>query len=287
MRPGWRSLLFVPANAPQRWAKAHTRGADCVIVDLEDSIPPDAKAAARPLCTEAVNALAGQGAKVAVRVNNDPAHLAEDLNAAIGASLASVVFPKVEQPDQLAALDGQLNAIEAARGLARGATRVIAVIESPAAVERIAAIANGPRLIGLCLGSEDFALSLGRQPSPLALDLVCQQVAYAAAARGLMGLGMACGIGNFTDLDNWVIEARRAHGMGLTGALAIHPNQIAGLNAAFGASEAEVRDAQAILTAWEARTEGVVSHNGQMLDLPIVKRARRLLEAAGRATVRA
>lgn len=283
MRPGWRSLLFVPANAPRRWAKAHTRGADCVIVDLEDSTQPEAKAAARPLCTEAVRALAANGATVAVRVNNDPACLAEDLQAGVSPDLAAILLPKVERADELAALDARLTAIEAARGMARGATRVIAVIESPAALERLSAIADGPRLIGLAVGSEDFALSLGRQPTPLALDLVCQKIAYAAAARGLMGLGMACGIGNFTDLDAWALEARRAHGMGLTGALAIHPNQIAALNAAFGASEAELADARAILAAWEKREGGVVSHNGRMLDQPVVERARRLLHAAGEA----
>lgn len=283
MRPGWRSLLFVPANAPQRWAKAHTRGADCIIVDLEDSTQPEAKAAARPLCTEAVRKLRANGATVAVRVNNDPAFLAEDLQAAVSPDLSAIILPKVERVEELAALDAQLAAIETAGGMARRATRVIAVIESPAALERLTAIADGPRLVGLCVGSEDFSLSLGRPPTPLALDLVCQQVAYAAAARGLMGLGMACGIGNFTDLDAWAAEAKRAHGMGLTGALAIHPNQIAALNAAFGASEAELAEARAILAAWDRREDGVVSHNGRMLDQPVVERARRLLQSAGQA----
>jgi citrate lyase subunit beta/citryl-CoA lyase len=283
MTPGWRSLLFVPANAPQRWAKAHTRGADCIIVDLEDSTQPEAKAAARPLCTEAVRKLRANGATVAVRVNNDPAFLAEDLQAAVSPDLSAIILPKVERVEELAALDAQLAAIETAGGMARRATRVIAVIESPAALERLTAIADGPRLVGLCVGSEDFSLSLGRPPTPLALDLVCQQVAYAAAARGLMGLGMACGIGNFTDLDAWAAEAKRAHGMGLTGALAIHPNQIAALNAAFGASEAELAEARAILAAWDRREDGVVSHNGRMLDQPVVERARRLLQSAGQA----
>lgn len=283
MTPGWRSLLFVPANAPQRWAKAHTRGADCIIVDLEDSTQPEAKAAARPLCTEAVRKLRANGATVTVRVNNDPAFLAEDLQAAVSPDLSAIILPKVERVEELAALDAQLAAIETAGGMARRATRVIAVIESPAALERLTAIADGPRLVGLCVGSEDFSLSLGRPPTPLALDLVCQQVAYAAAARGLMGLGMACGIGNFTDLDAWAAEAKRAHGMGLTGALAIHPNQIAALNAAFGASEAELAEARAILAAWDRREDGVVSHNGRMLDQPVVERARRLLQSAGQA----
>jgi citrate lyase subunit beta/citryl-CoA lyase len=283
MRLGWRSLLFVPANAPQRWNRAHMRGADCIIVDLEDSTQPEAKAAARPLCAEAVRTLVANGATAAVRVNNDPAYLAEDLQAAVSPALSAIILPKVERAEDMTSLDAQLAAVEAARGMARGSTRAIAVIESPAALERLSAIADAPRLIGLCVGSEDFALALGRPPTPLALDLVCRQVAYAAAARGLMGLGMACGIGNFTDLDAWASEAKRAHGMGLTGALAIHPNQIAALNAAFGASEAELAEARAILAAWDRRDSGVVSHNGRMLDQPVVERARRLLQSVGEA----
>jgi citrate lyase subunit beta/citryl-CoA lyase len=198
-------------------------------------------------------------------------------------NLAAVILPKVERAEELAALDAQLAAIETGCGMAQGVTCVIAVIESPAALERLYDIADGPRLIGLCVGSEDFSLTLGRPPTPLALDLVCQQVAYAAAARGLMGLGMACGIGNFTDLDAWSTEAKRAHGMGLTGALCIHPNQIDALNTAFGASEAELAEARAILTAWDKRESGVISHNGRMLDQPVVERARRLLQSAGEA----
>lgn len=281
MLPRWRSLLFVPANAPQRWAKAHTRGADAIIVDLEDSTQPDAKAAARPLAAAAVKTLHANGAFVAVRVNNDPAFLDDDLSAVVAPGLAAIVLPKVEQADELRALDHRLMELETLTGLYGDSVRVIAVIESPAALERLAAIAHGPRLIGLALGSEDFALALGRPPAPACLDLACQLVAYAAAARGLMGLGMACGIGDFTDLDAWTREAQRAHAMGLTGALAIHPNQIAPLNAAFGHSAADIAEARAILAAWDTRQGGVVSHNGRMLDQPVVERARRLLADSG------
>ncbi|MDZ4760956.1 MAG: CoA ester lyase [Alphaproteobacteria bacterium] len=277
MTPGWRSLLFVPAAAQKLWARAHTRGADCIIVDLEDSTQPEAKSAARALASEAVRAIAQQGADVVVRVNNDPEHLEADLMAAATPGLRAIVFPKTASAAEIQALDARLKAIEDERALASGSIGVVAVIEDPLALERIASIAEAPRLIGLCLGSEDFALALGRAPSPASLDLACQQVAYAAAARGLMGLGMACGIGNFTDLDRWNAEARRAYAMGLTGALAIHPNQIAGLNAAFGASEAEIEDARAILAAWDQRTSGVVSHLGRMIDQPVVERARRIV----------
>lgn len=277
----WRSMLFVPAAAPQRWQKAHTRGADALIVDLEDSTQPEAKAAARAQAGDAIRHLAGNGATVTVRVNNDAALLADDLEAVVMAGLSAIVMPKVEQASELESLSAMLDALEYEAGLERNAVRVVAVIESPRALERVTSIADAPRLCGLCLGSEDFSLSLGRKPAPLSLDLAAMQIAYAASARGIMGIGMATGIANFTDLDAFGAEARRAHAMGLTGAMCIHPNQVATLNAAFGFSEEEIAEARAVLVAWDRRIDGVVSHNGKMIDQPVVERARRLLSAAG------
>lgn len=283
MMQNWRSMLFVPAAAPQRWAKAHTRGADAIIVDLEDSTQPEAKADARAQATEAVKTLLANGAAVTARVNNDPAYLSDDLDAVVLEGISAIVLPKVESVADLENLSALLDALEYERGMDRNTIKAIAVIESPRALERIVSIADGPRLIGLSLGSEDFALSIGRPPAPLSLGLAAQTIAYAASARGFMGIGMATGIANFTDLDAFAAEARRSHAMGLTGAMCIHPNQIAVLNQCFGHSEAEVAEAQAILSAWDTRVDGVVSHNGQMIDQPVVERARRLLKSAGLA----
>jgi len=281
MRPNWRSLLFVPAAAPQRWAKAHTRGADAIIVDLEDSAQPEDKSQARAFATDAVKTLAANGAQVTVRINNDPDHMEADLEAVVTEGLRAIVLPKVENAAEVEALSSRLEALEYERGMERLTIKVIAVIESPRALERIREIADGPRLIGLSLGSEDFALSIGRPPAPLSLGLAAQTIAYAASARDLMGLAMACGIGNFTDLAAWTSEARRSHAMGLTGAMCIHPAQVGPLNAEFGASETEIAEARAIVAAWEGRTDGVVSYNGRMIDQPVVERARRLLASSG------
>lgn len=276
-------MLFVPAAASQRWQKAHTRGADAIIVDLEDSTQPEAKAAARLLAIDAVRTLNANRANVTVRVNNDAHYLADDLEAVVVPGLRAIVLPKVEQAAELDSLSAMLDALEYEHELERGAVGVIAVIESPRALEQVTAIASGPRLIGISLGSEDFALSLGRSPTPQSLGLAAQAVAYAAAARGLMGIGMATGIANYTDLDAFADEARRAHAMGLTGAMCIHPNQVPVLNDCFGASAADIADARAILVAWDQRTDGVVSHNGRMIDQPVVERARRLLKSVGLA----
>ncbi|HPI49182.1 MAG TPA: CoA ester lyase [Hyphomonadaceae bacterium] len=277
----WRSMLFVPAAAPQRWAKAHTRGADAIIVDLEDSTQPDAKAAARAQARDAVKTLRANGAVVTVRVNNDPLYLEDDLEAAVVEGLYAIVMPKVEEAAELEKLSGLLDALEYEAGMDRLTIKVVAVLESPRALERITAIADGPRLIGISLGSEDFALSLGRPPAPLSLGLAAQTVAYAASARGIMGIGMATGIANFTDLDAFAAEARRSHAMGLTGAMCIHPNQVPVLNECFGVSAESIAEARAILAAWDARIDGVVSHHGKMIDQPVVERARRLLKSAG------
>lgn len=279
----WRSMLFVPAAAPQRWAKAHTRGADAIIVDLEDSTQPEAKAAARAQAREAVQTLHANGAVVTVRVNNDPEHIEADLEAAVVSGLTAIVMPKVEALSELEGLSAMLDALEYENGLDRYTIGVLAVIESPRALERITTIADGPRLIGISLGSEDFSLSIGRAPAPLSLGLAAQTIAYAASARNIMGIGMATGIANFTDLDAFAAEARRSHAMGLTGAMCIHPNQIPVLNECFGVSEEAVAEARAILAAWETRVDGVVSHNGKMIDQPVVERARRLLTSAGLA----
>ncbi len=275
-------MLFVPAIARTRWEKAHTRGADAIIVDLEDSAQPEAKAEARTAVTAAVSTLAANGATATVRVNNDPKHLEADVEAAVTRGLAAIILPKVERPEEVEELAALLDATEYERGLERLTVKLIAVIESPLALERVREIANGPRLIGISLGSEDFALSLGRPPAPLSLGLAAQTIAYAASARGLMGIGMATSIANFTDLDAFAAEARRSHAMGLTGAMCIHPNQVPVLNECFGASEADLAEARGILAAWDQRSGGVVSHNGKMIDQPVVERARRLLASAQR-----
>ena len=278
----WRSLLFVPALAQERWAKAHTRGADAIIVDLEDSAQPEAKAQARWLAPEAVKTLAQNGAQVTVRVNNSPEHLEKDIEAIVVEGLRAVIMPKIESVKDLQTLSTLLEAAEFEARMERLQVKVIAVIESPRALENIREIADGPRVIGISLGSEDFALSLGRPPAPLSLALAAQTIAYAASARGLMGLAMASGIANYTDLDAFAAEARRSHAMGLTGAMCIHPNQVKVLNECFGASETEIAEAKAILAAWEVRTADVISHNGKMIDQPVMERARRLLSSQQR-----
>jgi len=275
----WRSLLFVPADRPRLLEKAHERGADAVIIDLEDAVRPAEKAQARAAAAEAVTALAEHGVDVVVRINAPWRMAMEDLEAVVRPGLTAVLAPKVDDAWRLTVLAELLNDLELERGLSAGAVGLLALIELPAALPRLEAITASRRLVGLAFGSEDFSAALGAAPVPAALAAACQQVAYAAAARGVMALGSPASIGEFRDLRAWRAGLDQARAMGMSGALCVHPDQIADANAAFEPSEEEVIQAQAILKAWAQADAGATALGGKMIDAPVVARAQRVLAA--------
>jgi citrate lyase subunit beta/citryl-CoA lyase len=277
----WRSLLFVPADDRRRWEKAHQRGADAVILDLEDAVAPDAKAAARAQLAEAIEQLANAGAPVVVRINQG-AEAEPDLAAAVRPGLAAVMAPKVEDVAALTALIASLRTREAAAGLPNGSIALIALIETPLGLERLLAIADCAGVTGLALGVEDFGRSLGVEPSAEALDLPCRLIALAAASRGQAALAAPASIARFDRPDLFGEAAARGRAMGATGVLCIHPAQVAAVNAAFTPTEAEVADARAVLDAWaQAGRSGVVRLGERMIDAPVVSQAKRVLARAG------
>lgn len=277
MNPNWRSLLFVPADQPRLLEKADTRGADAVILDLEDAVPAAAKAQARAGIGAWIDHLAGRGTAVVVRINAGWLDGLDDLAAVVRPGLAAVLLPQVKDDLALRALAGIIGEWEARAGMAAGAIGLIALIEHPATLAHLGAIAAIDRVIGLALGSEDFSLALGAPPAPPALTLACQHLALAAASRRLMALGLPDTLANFTDLDRYGHACTAARAMGMTGALCIHPAQIGAVNAAFAPSAAERAWAGRVLAAWaeaQARGAGVTAVDGKMIDRPVVERAQ-------------
>lgn len=273
----WRSLLFVPADNTKLLEKAHQRGADAVILDLEDAVPVAGKPQSRAQVAGWIDTLAASGASVLVRVNSGWLDLIADLDAIIRPGLAAIVLPQVKDVVQPAALDGIVSALEDQRGLPVGGIGLVALIESPATLSHLHSIAALPRTIGLALGSEDFSLTLRAEPALPALTLPCQMIAHAAAEKGLMAIGLPDSLANFRDLDRYGIAAAHARAMGMTGALCIHPAQIAIINQAFAPTETQQNWAKRILEAWaqaEAAGSGVAALDGQMIDRPVVERAR-------------
>lgn len=279
MIASWRSLLFVPADQPRRLEKAHDRGADAVILDLEDAVSAQDKAAARAAAGEAVGVLAVRGVEVLVRINSALREGLADLEAVTRPGLTAVMAPKVKDAWRLVALSEALDDLEAERGLPVGSVGLTALIESPAALPRLEAIAGAPRVVALAFGGEDFSADLGAPPTFAALGQACQQVAYAAAGACVGALGVPASIGEFRDLAAWRAGLEQARAMGMTGALCIHPDQVAHANAAFTPRAEETAHAEAVLEAWEAAASGVGALDGKMIDAPVAARARRVLAA--------
>lgn len=272
-----RSALFVPLADERFLARAHERGADALLLDLEDSVPPAQKAAARARLQDAASSLAATGAVVMLRVNATPEHLADDLKAAAAAPLAAVFLPKVESAEQVVAAEFLLRP---------GTAQVVAMLESPASVLEAAAIARaGQRLAGLAFGSEDYCGVLGIPSSAAALDWPAQMVATAARARGLAAFGLPGPVSEIADMDAFSRLLGRAKAMGFTGSLCIHPKQVAAANRAYSPTEAEIALAREIIEAFDTAAKegrGAFALHGHMIDAPVVDQARATLARARR-----
>lgn len=280
MRDGWRSLLFVPADATRLLAKADQREADAVILDLEDGVSPTAKPAARLRIAEESSRLAGKGVPVVVRVNASWLDLIEDLRAAVGPSVRAIMLPKVEDAGQVRAVAALIGELELRAGVPQGATRLLPLIETPAGLAEVGTLAATPRVIGLAFGGEDFSRALGVPPAPATLGLPCQSVALAARARGLMALGLPGSLADFQDLEAYAAIVTAGRALGMTGALCIHPAQVPIVNAGFGPTPEEIIWAHRVLDLWadvERTGSGVGSLEGRMIDKPVVDRARAIL----------
>lgn len=268
-----RSLLFLPATAPHLLAKATERGADALIVDLEDAVPPARKAEARPLATAALRALAARGAEVLLRVNADPALLDDDL-AAIPSDLpVTVMLPKVEAAAQVEALAARL----ATRGRA---DPIAALIETPRGVLEATRIAAAPGLCALGFGAEDFAAALGLSPAPVTLATPAQLVGLAAHGHGHAFWGLAGSVAETVDMEAFGALVRLSRQLGFTGSVCIHPRQVPVVNEGFGPTQEELAWARRVVVAAEdarARGDGAVLLDGRMIDRPIEERARRWL----------
>jgi len=277
----WRSLLFVAADDQKRVDKAGTRGADAVILDLEDAVTPERKPVAREQLASAVARISATGTPVVVRINAGWWNAVMDLEFAVIEGVAAIMVPKVEDAGRLDVLSTMLQERAVGTGLAVSPD-LIALIESPAALVSLDEIAGVKGLVGLALGTEDFSLMLGVPPSVEALDLPCRQVALTASAHGLMALGVPGSISNIADTDSWNKAVQLGRAVGMTGALCIHPSQIEPANRGFSISQAEQMWSVRVVDSWEeAGRPGAFKLDGKMIDLPVVLAAQRALGIAG------
>ena len=281
-----RSLLFVPAHVGRFVARAGERGADAVILDLEDAVPAEEKPAARAALPDAIATVA-RGAAPMVRANAGLLDLARDLEAAVHPGLAAVVLPKVEEPALVRAASAAVGELEAARGLAPGGVRLILQVETPAALFVLPAIAAAdPRVAAITLGPEDFTAAMGAATDDAALLGPNLAVVAAARAAGIVPLGFVGSIAGFEDLEDYARRIAAARRLGFRGAMAIHPSQVPVLNAGFAPGAEEVAWARRVLAgdaAARAEGRGAFRLDGRMVDPPVVRRAAEILALAGEA----
>jgi citrate lyase subunit beta/citryl-CoA lyase len=281
-----RSVLYMPGANARALEKAKTLPTDALILDLEDSVAPDAKAEAR----ERVAAAAASGAyghrEVTIRVNapGTPWH-ADDLRAAAEAGPDAVVVPKVDSPDTVRAVEA---ALEAAGAPDR--TAVWAMIETPAAMFDARPIASASeRLTVLVMGTNDLAKELhaehvpGRAPLLTGLSLAL----LAARATGRIILdGVYNDVKDTAGFEEEVLQGRR---LGFDGKTLIHPGQLEACNRIFAPAQADVERSRRIIAAFEEATSqgrGVATVEGRMIENLHVEEARRVLALAGAIAAR-
>jgi citrate lyase subunit beta / citryl-CoA lyase len=291
--PAWRSMLFVPVTRDKFVASAHARGADAIILDLEDSVAESEKARARTLVPEAAKAVSKSGADVLVRINRPWRQAFRDIEAVVGPGVAALMCPKVESPEHLGVIAELLDTLEAERGLKNGHTRLVALVETADAYFRMREIAKAtPRLDALSLGAEDFATALGMEPIGETLQAPKQTMIAAARAAGILPLGFIGTVADYKDLDAFRATIRRSRKLGFRGASVIHPSQVPILNEEFSPSADEVASARKIVAAYDeavAAGRGSIEVDGKMIDVPVVLRAQELLainEAIGQREAR-
>jgi len=279
--PRWRSLLFVPAHVERYITSAPRRGADAVILDLEDAVPLPEKDAARATLAASIKTVGQSGSAAMVRVNHPLRALVRDLEAAVVTGLAALVLPKVESAAFVSEVAEAVSELEVERGLPAGKVRLVLQVETPAALFELPAIARAhPRVAAITLGPEDFSASLGGVPDADLLLGPNLAVLHAARAAGLLPLGFVGSIAAFSDLDAFRGAVRQARRLGFRGAMVVHPSQVPVLNEAFSPTSEEIAWARRVVdgdAAARAEGRGAFQLDGRMVDAPVVRRAEDIL----------
>jgi citrate lyase subunit beta/citryl-CoA lyase len=274
-------MLYVPANNSRFINKSHTRSADAIILDLEDSVPPLERNYARSILAESVAKARSSGAEVLVRINRPEIDSRMDIEASVIPGVKALMLPKVNSAQHVQNLADEVAKLEIKRGIVSGQIGFVVMIESPAALFRVEEIVNAhPRIRGAILGGEDFATSAGMTPDPETLFLPKMTVLFAARAAGVAPLGMIGTIADYKDLKTIKKIISRSKKFGFEGASCIHPTVVPLLNKGFTPSVGEVKNAKYIVDAYaKAEKEGIgaIEIAGMMVDVPVADRASALL----------
>lgn len=281
-----RSILILPVSNRRFVETAFKRGADAIMLDLEDSIPEEEKENARKCVQSAIPTVAKGGGQVQVRVNNKPDRLREDLDASVYPGLDCIVLPKVESAVQIDQLGEEMGALERNRGMEQDRIKILVVIESPKGIIHIQDIAMAShRIDSMSLGLEDYCLELGVEPSSDGFEMLYpfSVMITIAKAFDIRPVGLLGSIAGFRDLEGFTKAAKRACQMGCEGGVCIHPNQVPILNRVFSPDSKRVDHARKIVEAFRSALEtgtAAIDVDGEMVDLAVYRRAKKIFDRA-------
>jgi len=276
-----RSRLYAPGNNPRLLAGIDVHGADCVLLDLEDAVPPSEKDAARILVKHFLAAVAFPE-EVWVRVNPLDGGGRDDLAEVLQGRPHGVCLPKAESADDVRELVAELKRIEQQLGMGSQQTWIMPIIEAARGLlqcEKIAAADE--RVVIVAFGAEDYTRDVGARRTPEALLYARSRIVAAARAAGVQASDTV--YADLADRAGLCAESCQARDLGFDGKGAIHPQQISEIHRAFSPTEEEIERARAIVAAAREAEEkgvGVVVVDGRMVDRPVLERAKRLLKSA-------
>jgi citrate lyase subunit beta/citryl-CoA lyase len=281
-----RSLLFVPGHRARFYEKLAEFRPDAVIVDLEDAVPPNEKPLARTMVRERLGSPLLTGMQVFVRVNSvDSPFFRDDVRGVVAAGLDGIFLPKASTPDQLRDANMLLAQTEMRVGLPLGTVRIVPIVETVrgALNARELAIAS-PRVLALAFGAEDFSLDLGVERSRDGIETRYPRAQVAMAAHDAGRLAIDTPWTAIDDQEGLLRETSEGRQFGYVAKQAIHPSQIPLIHQVFTPTAEEAAWARRVVDAYAeaiGRGTGAINLDGKLIDVPMVERARRVLERAG------
>jgi len=283
-----RSWMFVPGHRQRMIDKALGLNADAIMLDIEDGVAPNEKDAARKNIGQSLGRPKTAGAPARyVRINAiGHEHMVADLEAVVRPGLEGLVCPKVDTVEEVHKVDAILNDKEPRNQLAKGSVKLLIAIESPKGLLNAPAIAAAsPRVVGIIFGAEDFGREIGlpavREGEARDLIYARSAIVIAAAAAHVQAVD-----GVWVDLNDGaglLGFAKQSRQLGFSAMSCIHPSQVDAINATFSPTAEEIDYCQKVLQAFEqanARGDGSIAFGGQLIDRPIIERARRTIDMA-------
>ncbi len=280
-----RSMLYIPGNNAAMIQQGGVYGADCVLLDLEDSIAPGEKDAARILLKHTIPAVNFYGAEVVVRVNHlDTPFGHDDIREIVPIQPDALRVPKIESADDVLRVIGLIEETETAQGLLHDRLTIQAMIETAVGVENALAIAKAsPRVSSITIGGQDLAADMGisLEKDSCGIDYASRRIVMAAKAAHIEAMDTV--FVDVDDEDGLRAATQRAKEIGFTGKAAINPRQIEVINEVFTPTEQEIAKAIDVVSAFnrhKAAGVGVFALHGKMVDAPVVARALHVLGLA-------